>query len=93
MKEQIRKRQLRNNVEYILGGYLNGMYDFPEDYPKMNDEQTIAYVYEQLFDIKDDGMGGTMMRTGICDDLKFLGTEIIIIEILKVAEEYGILAK
>jgi len=92
MKEEIRMKQLRNNLEYILYGYMNGMMDFPESYPKMNDEQTVAYVYDQLFDIKDNGMGGTIMKTGICDDLKFLGTEIIISEILIVADECGILA-
>ena len=92
MKEEIRKTQLKNNVESILYGYENGMLDDPENYPQLPKEEVIAYVYEELFDIKDDGQGSTLMHKGICDDLKFLGTEVICDEILRVAEELEILA-
>ena len=81
-----RKIQLQNNVEEVLDEYLNGMYDRPEDYPEMTLEECREYVTSQIYDMKSNGGGHTFYRSGICDELKFLGNDYI----YKVIDEYAI---
>ena len=70
-----RKMQLQNNVEQVIDEYLNGIYDYPEE-----------YVTSQIYDMKSNGHGHTFYRNGICDELRFLGNEYI----YKVIDEYAI---
>ena len=77
MKE-LRKAQLIENIEYLVSGYENGMYDFPEMYKPLTKEEVIDYVYSQMFDIRVyDGGEMVKMGNGISDDLKFYGKENI----------------
>ena len=84
-------KQLQLNVECILDSYLNGMYDYPEEYPKLTKDECRQYVIEQVYDLKDYGNGHTKYRKGICDNLRFLGNDYIYSIIDKYAEENGIL--
>ena len=81
-----RKMQLQNNVEQVIDEYLNGIYDFPEEYPEMTLEECREYVTSQIYDMKSNGHGHTFYRNGICDELRFLGNEYI----YKVIDEYAI---
>lgn len=81
-----RKIQLQNNVEQVIDEYLNGMYDYPEDYPEMTVEDCREYVASQIYDMKSDGHGTTFYRDGICDELRFLGNDYI----YKVIDEYAV---
>lgn len=89
----LKHQQLINNIESVVWGYVNGMNDDPENYKPLTEDQLIKYCYEEIFDIKDDGEGTTQMQKGICDDLKFLGNDLIRSEILRIGEEAGVLAK
>ena len=55
--ENMKKRQLRLNVEEILDEYVNGMYD--DDYPQMTIEECREYVKSQVYDRKAYGNGFT----------------------------------
>ena len=81
----IKQKQLQNNVEQVVDEYLNGMYDYPEDYPEMTIEECRKYVTEQIYDMKSNGHGRTFYGNGICDDLRFLGNDYI----HKVIDEYA----
>lgn len=81
-----RKMQLQNNVEQVIDEYLNGIYDYPEEYPEMTLEECREYVTSQIYDMKSNGHGHTFYRNGICDELRFLGNEYI----YKVIDEYAI---
>ena len=85
MKMTIDQKQLQNNVEEVLDEYLNGMYDYPDEYPQMTVEECREYVTSQIYDIKSNGGGMTMYKDGICDNLRFLGNEYI----YKVIDEYA----
>jgi len=71
--------------------YLNGMYDYPEEYPEMTKEECRKYVTSQIYDMRSDGNGHTRYAKGICDDLRFLGNNVIHAAIDEYAEESGIL--
>lgn len=90
----MKENQAKQNIEYILDGYVNGMNDCGEEmYPHLNEEQVIKYVKEELYDIKVSRHGEScMMGTGICDDLKFLSNEVIDKMILDYAKESEVLA-
>lgn len=83
---KIREKQLQNNVEQVIDEYLNGMYDYPEEYPEMSIEECREYVTSQIYDMKSNGHGHTFYGNGICDELRFLGNEYI----YKVIDEYAI---
>ena len=85
------KEQLRLNVEYILDEYLNGMSDYPEEYGEMSVDECRSYVVERLYDIKVMEPGHVRERTGICEELKFLGNEEIYSLIDSYARDSGIL--
>lgn len=82
--------QAKQNIEYIIDSYVNGMYD--DDYPQLSVEQVLKYVKEEMYDIKVSGHGETCyIGDGICDDLKFLSNEVIDKMILDYAEGSGVL--
>lgn len=87
----LKHEQLINNIEYVIGGYANGMSDDPDSYKPMTEDELIKYCYSEIFDIKNDGEGGTRLLKGICDDLKFLGNDLIKSEILRIGKEEGVL--
>lgn len=86
--------QARQNIEYILYGYVNGMNDCGEEmYPHLNEQEVIDYTKRELYDIKVSGNGEScIMGTGICDDLKFLSNDTIDNMILEIAKEAEVLA-
>ena len=86
-----RKKQLQLNVEEILDEYYNGMYDYPEDYPKMTIKECREYVLDQVYDIESNGNGYMRFKKGICDDLKFLGNDYIYNVIDTYAKDSGII--
>lgn len=86
-----KEKQLQYNVEEVLDMYLNGMYDYPDDYPEMTKEECREYVTSEIYDMRSDGGGHTFYGKGICDDLRFLGNDVIYAVIDKYAEELGIL--
>lgn len=81
-----RKMQLQNNVEQVIDEYLNGIYDYPEEYLEMTLEECREYVTSQIYDMKSNGHGHTFYKDGICDELRFLGNEYI----YKIIDEYAI---
>lgn len=85
--------QARQNIEYILYGYANGMSDCGEEmYPHLTKDQVIDYVKQELYDIRVTGDGEScQMLKGICDDLKFLSNTVIDEMILKIAKESEVL--
>lgn len=85
------KKQLENNLNDILGGYMNGMDDYPDEYPQMTLDKCISYCIPDIYDQISDGAGFTRYREGICDNLKFLGNDYIYSEIKRIADECGIL--
>lgn len=89
----MKENQAKQNIEYILDGYVNGMNDCGEEmYPHLDHNQVIDYVKQELYDIKVSGHGECcMMGTGICDDLKFLSNEVIDKMIISYAKESGVL--
>lgn len=89
----LKHEQLINNIEYVIGGYANGMSDDPDSYKPMTEDELIKYCYSEIFDIKNDGEGGTKLLKGVCDDLKFLGNDLIKSEILRIGKEEGVLTE
>lgn len=85
--------QLKLNVEEVLDEYLNGMEDYPDDYPSLTEDEAIRYATSLIYDRKVIGNGTTLEETGICDNLRFLGSDIIYPVIIKYAKELGILKK
>lgn len=87
-----RQRQLNNNLEAIFGMYSNGISDHgEEEYPLMTEQEAIDYAVPEIYNMKDDGGGMTRYADGICNDLRFLGRAYITEQVLKIAEECGVL--
>lgn len=87
----MKMNQAKQNIEYIIDGYVNGMYDDEENYPVLTNEQVIKYVKDEMYDIKVQNHGETCyMGDGICDDLKFLSNEVIDKMIIEYAKESGV---
>lgn len=86
-----RKQLLTNNVSEIVGEYLNGMMDYPDDYAPMTVRECVEYVRSQLFDIYSWGNGSTDYAPGIARELNFLGSRTIDEEIYRVSKNEGIL--
>lgn len=85
--------QLSRNVEEVLDEYYNGMEDCPDDYPALTEKEVLRYTSSLIYDRKVLGNGTTLEEPGICDNLRFLGNDIIYPVILKYANELGILKK
>lgn len=82
---------LRNNIEEVLGEYMNGMSDYPDEYPQMSLEEAREYCTSQIYDmVHVDGFTG--YQDGVAEHLKFLGNEYIYSIIDEIARDYDILA-
>lgn len=87
-------RQLRNNVNETIWMYLNGQMDEGEEmYPNLTEQQWWEYCVPEIYNMQSDGGGFTRYADGICDNLKFLGNDVIRKVILEVADEEGLLIK
>lgn len=94
MKTNQLMKQLRNNVEQVIGEYLNSQMDYGDDeYPDMTEQQWIDYCTSEIYDMKSDGIGGTWYGVGICDNLKFLGNDVIHGLIIEMVDAEGLLVK
>lgn len=85
------KKQLRQNLESILYGYLESILYGYGEYTRMTLDETYDYCVPQCFDILDNGYNYTIYREGICDHLKLLGTDYIKSVIEEIADDCGIL--
>lgn len=86
--------QLRNNVDELIGSYLNGQIDYGEkDYPNLTSEQWWNYCVPDVYSMKNDGSGTTVYCDGICDNLKFLGNDTIMKVIIESVDGVGLLKK
>jgi len=86
-------QQLRNNVERMVGEYLNGQMDHGEDeYPNMTESEWLDYCIPSIYNMKDNGKGATVYAKGICDNLKWLGSKRIEAVVLEVVRNEGLLA-
>ena len=85
-------KQLRKNVDSIVGMYLNGQSDYgEEEYPNLTEQewfdQCVPDIYHMLCD-----RGSTWYADGICDNLKFLGNDTIRKVIIEIADSEGLVA-
>lgn len=86
-----RETLLENNINYILGGYENGMSDDPDEFPRLTEEEVIDMCIPEIYDQISDGNGYTMFGEGIARELKFLGNDLIHQKILEIARDSDIL--
>lgn len=94
MKDNQLMKQLRNNVESLVGGYLNSQTDYGEkEYPNLTEQEWFDYCVVEIYDMKDNGCGRTLYANGICDNLKFLGNETIRKVIVEIADSEGLVAR
>jgi len=91
IKVKDRETLLDNNLNHILGGYENGMCDYPDEFPKLTREEVIDLCIPEIYNQFSDGNGYTAFRKGIADELKFLGNEHILGRIIQIAKECDIL--
>lgn len=92
MARNRRQRQLMHNLDYIFGGYANGMSDYgTTEYPPLSVEEAYDLAIPEIYHMQSDGSGWTTFRTDICKDLRFLGNDYIKDCILDVAAECGVL--
>ena len=91
MNENKLMKQLRNNVDSVVGEYLNSQMDYgEEEYPNMTEQEWFDYCVSEIYDMKSDGRGFTRYADGICDNLKFLGNEVIRKAIIESADSEGL---
>ena len=83
--------QLRNNAMSLLGEYYNGMTDYPEEYPPLSADECVEYCIPDVYNMYSNGNGFEGYADGVCQHLKFLGTEKIRQIILEVADECEVL--
>lgn len=94
MNENAMIEQLRNNVDELIGSYLNGQIDYGEkDYPNLTSEQWWNYCVPDVYNMKNNGHGVTAYGDGICDNLKFLGNDTVMKVIVESADREGLLEK
>ena len=87
-------KQLRNNVEQVVCEYLNGQVDYgEEEYPNLTEQEWFDYCIYEIYDMKSNGHGITRYANGICDNLKFLGNDVIRKVIIEIANGEGLIAK
>lgn len=87
-------KQLRNNVDNVVGGYLWGQVDYgEEEYPNLTEQEWFEFCTSEIYDMKCDGRGCTWYGDGICDNLKFLGNDVIRKVIIEVADSEGLVAR
>lgn len=84
-------KQLYNNIDNVVGGYLNSQSDYgEEEYPNLTEQEWFELCTSEIYDMKCNGRGGTWYADGICDNLKFLGNEVIRKAIIEVANSEGL---
>lgn len=94
MKDNKLMKQLRNNVENAVGIYLNGQMDYgEEEYPNLTEQEWFDFCVPEIYNMKDNGSGITVYADGICDNLKFLGNNVIRKVIAEIADSEGLLVK
>lgn len=94
MNENAMIEQLRNNVDEVVGCYLNGQMGYgDEDYPNITAERWWNYCVPDIYNMKNNGHGTTVYCDGICDNLKFLGNDTIMKVIVESADRDGLLEK
>jgi hypothetical protein len=87
-----RKWLLNNNLNCIFGMYANGISDCgEEEYPLLTEEEAIKYAIPEIYNMWNDGAGYTQYGNGISKELRFLGNHYIHEQIIKIAEECGVL--
>lgn len=88
-----REEQLRENLEELIYGYMNGQYDCgEEDYPNLTVEQWWNYCVPDIYNMRVN-RGSAVYHVGICDDLRFLGNEKIKEVIIDIASSEGLIAE
>lgn len=80
-----RIEQAQMNIDYILAGMLNDLYDGNVDY--YTEDEILDITYDGIFDIWVVSPGFVRVGDGICDDLKFLGKDTII-DLIKTADDF-----
>lgn len=94
MNENAMIKQLRNNVDEVVCVYLNSQMDWgEEDYPNLTAEQWWNYCVPDIYNMKNDGSGTTVYCDGICDNLKFLGNDMIMKVIVESVDREWLLKK
>ena len=94
MKESELMQQLRNNVDQVVGIYLNSQMDYgEEEYPNLTEQQWWDECVPEIYHMKTNGRGLTLYGDGICDNLKFLGNDTIRKMIAEIADSEGLLVK
>lgn len=85
-------KQLRNNVDQIVGEYLNSQMDYgEEEYPNLTEQEWFELCTAEIYDMKSN-CGCTWYGNGICDNLKFLGNDVIRKVIIEIASSEGLVA-
>lgn len=94
MRKNKLMQQLRNNVNETIWMYLNGQMDEgEEEYPNLIDQEWWDYCVPEIYNMQSDGGGFTRYADGICDNLKFLGNDVIHKVIVDTARDEGLLAE
>lgn len=70
-----RLAQAQINIDYILAGMLNDLYDGNVNY--YTEDEILDITYDRIFDIWVVRPGYVRVGDGVCDNLKFLGKEKI----------------
>lgn len=94
MRKNKLMQQLRNNVNETICMYLNGQMDYgEEEYPNLTDQEWWDYCVPEIYNMQSDGGGFTRYADSICDNLKFLGNDVIHKVIVDTARDEGLLAE
>lgn len=94
MKDNQLMKQLRNNVESVVGIYLNDQMDCgEEEYPNLTEQEWFDFCVPEIYNMKYNGSGITKYADGICDNLKFLGNNVIRKVVVEIADSEGLLVK
>lgn len=84
------KKQLVNNLEYVFDEYYNCIQD--DEFQPLSKAEAVEYAKGLIFDMKVVG-GQLLNRDKICENLKFLGNELIVRETVDAARRCGVLAE
>jgi len=79
-EERLAISQLVQNIDYVVGSYLNQMSDY--DDPPLSREELLEMCKDEIFDIMNDGVS-CRHEKGICDNLRSLGDALIEEKILE----------
>ena len=86
-----RLRQLINNIDQLIGEYMNGQSDYGiEEYPNMTFNEWVDYLIPSIYHMKSSGNGSCFYGEDICRHLRFIGNARIKDEIKSCLEEWGL---